>query len=217
MRPARLALLTTVIAGLFAAPAAHADSDAPEIEHARVERAALGQPITIRARITDKSAIFAPSLLVRQRGKKEFDTIELKKVGDVFQAVIPADQVTGDLEYVIEAFDEHGNGPGRAGSPEKPLVVRTFDASSVVASPPPVTVPIPTPSAAPSPEPDLGVQTAPDDDRAAAGGSVLGKWWFWTLIGVAAVGAGVGVFLATRSGNVSAVDLEIIGPSPTGN
>jgi hypothetical protein len=183
MRPARLALLTAVIAGLSAAPAAHADTDAPEIEHARVERAALGQPITIRARITDKSAIFAPSLLVRQRGKKEFDTLELKKVGDVFQAVIPAEQVTGDLEYVIEAFDEHGNGPGRAGSPE----------------------------------PDLGIAATPDDDRAAAGGGVLGKWWFWTLIGVAAVGAGVGVFLATRSGNVSAVDLEIIGPSPTGN
>jgi hypothetical protein len=215
MRSARLALITTVIAGLHTATAAHADTDAPEIEHARIERAALGQPITIRARITDKSAIFAPSLLVRQRGKKEFDTIELKKVGDVFQAVIPADQVTGDLEYVIEAFDEHGNGPGRAGTPEKPLVVRTFDASSVVAVP--VPVPIPTPSAAPSPEPDLGVSTAPDDERAAAGGGIVGKWWFWTLIGVAVVGAGVGVFLATRSGNVSAVDLEIVGPSPTGN
>jgi hypothetical protein len=198
MRSARLALITTVIAGLHTATAAHADTDAPEIEHARIERAALGQPITIRARITDKSAIFAPSLLVRQRGKKEFDTIELKKVGDVFQAVIPADQVTGDLEYVIEAFDEHGNGPGRAGTPEKPLVVRTFDASSVVAVP--VPVPIPTPRSG-----------------SGEGAALGGKWWFWTLIGVAVVGAGVGVFLATRSGNVSAVDLEIVGPSPTGN
>lgn len=182
---------------------AKADTDPPRITHVRVSKAPLGKAITIRAKIEDESQVFAPSVLVRPKGKKEFDTLDMKRTKNGYEAVIPAEQVTGDLEYLIEAFDEHGNGPAREGSPEAPLLIAAFD---------PATAPLPTIAPA-DPKPDV----VPKDEKQATkddGGGVHTKWWFWTLIGVAAAGGATAIYLATSPKSASEVELVVNGPDP---
>jgi hypothetical protein len=198
---------TSLMALLLALPcAAHAaDTSPPRITHVPIERAASGQAILVRCEIADDSAIFAPSLLVRGKGMKEFDTLDLRKTsGNLYEATIPAEQVTGDLEYVIEAFDEIGNGPARVGSPESPLVIEVVDPSAMPPPEPVVTTP-------PPPPPDVTGGAA----AASSGGGLHTKWWFWTLIVGAAAGGATAVFLATRSSTPESVELVIQGPDPT--
>lgn len=201
LRPGALGLIIAAQVAAFPAWAAP-DTDAPRISHVRVSKAPLGKAITIRAQIQDRSAVFAPSVLIRPRGRREFDTLDMKKSGNEYEAVIAAEQVTGDLEYVIEAFDEHGNGPAREGSPESPLVISVFDPTTTVVEPdaPPSEV-----------EPEL----VPKDERPQDGDdSVVKKWWFWTLIGVAAAGGATAVILATSGGTPDQVELVVNGPDP---
>ncbi len=187
--------LTLVGVSLAVMGAGAPDKKPPAITHVRVESAPHGAPIAIRAKIEDASAVFAPTLMFRIRGTTEFDAIELKKKGAEYEAAIPAEQVTADLEYFIEAFDEQGNGPARVGSPEKPNVVRVYRPGAD--TPEPELVPKPLPLV-----PDEG-------DR----GGVLGAWWFWTAIGVT-VGGGAVLALALTSGGVDAVDIVVRAPNP---
>lgn len=200
----RPAITAAFLAALFAQPALAADTSPPRIQHVPIERAASGEALLVRCEITDDSAIFAPSLLVRGKGLKEFDTLDLKRTsGNLYEATIPAEQVTGDLEYVIEAFDEIGNGPARVGSPESPLLIKVVDPSEIVPAPVVTTTPG-------GPE-----VVAAGPPAASSGGGLHTQWWFWTLIGGAAAGGAVAVFLATRSGTPDFVDLQIRGPDPT--
>lgn len=182
------------------------DSEAPKISHARVSRAPLGKKIVIRADIEDASGVFAPSVLVRPKGASEYDTIDMKQVGSGYEAVIPAEQVTGDLEYLIEAFDEAGNGPAREGSPEAPLAIQVFDPRK--APPPGVTTAPPPPAVVPAGE----VQA----QQGAKKSGVLGKWWFWALVGVGAAAGVTAVFLATRPSGNDFVNVQVTGPDPVG-
>ena len=201
----RLVISSILVAAAQAAvlPAADAaDTDPPRISHVRVSKAPLGKAITIRAQIQDESAVFAPSVLIRPRGRREFDTLDMKKSGRDYEAIVPAEQVTGDLEYVIEAFDEHGNGPAREGSPEIPLAISVFDPTTTVV----------TPDVGPT---DARPDIVPKDERPAEqDGGVVTKWWFWTLIGVAAAGGATAVVLATQGGTPEQVELLIGGPDP---
>jgi len=190
----------------FVPQLARADTSPPRITHTPIEKAPLGAAILVKCEIVDESPIFAPSLLVRAKGTKEFDTIDLKKTtSTTYEATIPAEQVTGDLEYVIEAFDEIGNGPARAGSPEQPLPIKTYDPKSAPAVPPPVVVVT---------EGDPAV-VPPAEGAATSSGGLHTKWWFWTLLAGAAAGGVVAVVVATSGGAPSAVDLQITGPDPT--
>ncbi len=197
LRVALLAFLITARPALAAG-----DTQPPKITHTPVTRAPQRQSITIRAKIEDKSAIFAPSLLVRAKGAKEFETIELKKVGEFYEATVPADQVSGELEYVIEAFDEIGNGPSRAGSPEQPLRITTFDPATEA----------PLPSIVPTPPPPDVVGTPPPEQE--SDGNVAKKWWFWVLIGAAAAGGATAVILATSGSTPQEIDVDVRGPNP---
>lgn len=200
-------LLVAALLAALASPAVAADTSPPRITHVPIERAPSGQALMVRCEIVDDSAIFAPSLLVRGKGTKEFDTLDLKKTtGNLYEAIIPAEQVTGNLEYVIEAFDEIGNGPARVGSPETPLVIEVVDPSQM---PPPAPV---VTTQAPGPAVDV---TAPPPATAGSSGGLHTKWWFWTLIAGAAAGGAVAVFVATRSSTPDFVDIEVLGPDPT--
>lgn len=200
------ALIAFVFATCLASGAAHAaDKTPPVITHVRVDRAPLGAPLRIKAKIDDESEVFAPSISVRPKGAKQFESVDMRKVGDAYEGMIPAEQMIGDLEYFIEAFDEHGNGPAREGSPQSPIYVRAYDPS--VAPPPP--------------PPDPVVTTPPtmgeEDDDEAGGGGVHTKWWFWTIIGAAVAGGGATVFLLSRPPpTVDAVDIRVRGPDPAG-
>lgn len=86
--------------------------------------------------------------------------------------------------------------------------VRVGGGGRVTVGPPPealeTTTPVlavaPTTAAAPGPAGP--VDAGPTDD----GGAITGQWWFWTAVGVVAVGAAVGVLVAT-SGDDSAEPL----------
>lgn len=173
----------------------------PIITHVRIENVPLGKPVVVRARIEDESEVFAPSVYVRPVGAENYDNIPMEKVEDGYQATIPAEQVTRALEYFIEAFDEQGNGPAREGTPEDPISVLVFDPDDGPPPPPPP----PPPGVEPPPP---GVVTSPPE------GGIATKWWFWTLIGVAVVGATVGVVVGTQGGGTDAVTVMVIGGDP---
>lgn len=177
-----------------------ADAEPPIITHVRIANAPLGEPLAVRARIEDASEIFAPSVYVRNVGAETFDNLPMKKVENGFEAVIPKEQVARAIEYFIEAFDEHGNGPAREGSPDEPIRVLVFDPDDAPPPPPPP----------PGVEPPPSVETETD-----GGGGIATKWWFWTIIGVVVVGAVVGVVVGTRAGPVDEVDISVQAPDPT--
>ncbi len=128
-----------------------------------------------------------------------------------------------ELEELIQKKKESLEKP--PGSPEPPV-----SSGSVKPSPSPLPSPRPEPSAkpAPSPSPSAAPVKLPDPARVAAGtdpetapgpmdspsdgGSrpIYKKWWFWTAIGVVAVGATVAV-VAVSSGGESAPDADFHG------
>lgn len=172
-----------------------ADTEAPEIQHQHIEKAPMGQPLRVRATITDESGIFAPTLYVRAVGQEDFVTLEMTKKGKQYEAQVPGEQMGGDIEYFIEAFDEHGNGPARKGAPEAPLLVPVFDPSLL---PPTLGDP-------------LTAQVSDDDDR-----PLTEKWWFWTLVGVAVAGGVTTAIILASSGGVDEVSVLVRAPDPSG-
>ncbi|MCK6546793.1 hypothetical protein L6R52_13160 [Myxococcota bacterium] len=200
-----------------------ADSKPPIITHVRVTRSPVGKPIPIRARLDDQSEIFAPSVYVRVSGVAEFENLPMKRVDDGWEAVIAAFDAPVTLEYFLEAFDEHGNGPAREGTPESPIRLVLVDPTKAVAAPladaapegeaePDAERPVPK-DEAPEPEALVAAPVGPveEDD------SLAGQWWFWTIVGAAVTGAVVAGALALQAqgGTVSAVDVNVLGPDPT--
>jgi hypothetical protein len=215
-RSARAATYLAALLTLAPGAADAADEAPPVITHVRVTQAPQGEALTIRARIEDASEVFAPSVYVRPKGARDYDNIAMRKVLDAYEAMVPAEQVDGDLQYFIEAFDEHGNGPAREGDPDKPIQVAVYDPAQgppggvVVATPPP-----PPPKVVPPPPPVIGVEAPPPASEDEGG--IASKWWFWTILGAVVVaGAATGVVLGTQKKDpVDFVDIVVVGPDPT--
>jgi hypothetical protein len=138
MRSSRI-LATTLLAAAFAfAGAARADdTQPPEITHTPLEKAPKGHPVRIHAKIVDQSKFF-PQVFYRWDGKAFEKPLDMKKArgkktpANTYEASIP---IKGEsLEYYIEAYDEFGNGPARAGTPEAPFKVQ-LEAVAVAAAP----------------------------------------------------------------------------------
>jgi len=123
-RPASAITLVVALAAAVAPlPAVAADIRPPIIHHKAVTSAVRGANVVITATMEDESEIFGATLWYRPAGKSTYTSVEMTRKenkGDLWGAAIPA---TGDIEYYLEAYDEFGNGPARAGSPEKPFVV----------------------------------------------------------------------------------------------
>lgn len=110
------------------------DTAPPVVEHTPITSHDGIGPVLLQARIVDDSAIFEPTLLVRMvsgadgvgsGGGSAFLRVPLiKGADDVFAAEVPAALLAGDLEYLIEAFDENGNGPSRVGDEGAPMVIK---------------------------------------------------------------------------------------------
>ncbi len=143
----RLAACAASLVAAGAARTAFADN-APKVEHTPLSRAERGKPQFVRAKIKSATGakIFDPAVLVRVKGATTFSRFSMLSDGgqpDRFVAELPASLISGDFGYYIEAFDDDGNGPGRAGAPESPLKVSvgSLDApvarSSDVPPPPP--------------------------------------------------------------------------------
>jgi hypothetical protein len=122
----RLALWPLVV-GLLLPVASLADDAAPEIEHKPVAEGFKGTPLRFTAAITDASEVFAPIVAWRRYDEIEWSNLPLVKDGATFAAELDARFVGVDLEYYIEAYDVHGNGPSRVGKPDDPLRIKVTE------------------------------------------------------------------------------------------
>ena len=101
--------------------------------------------------------------------------------GGAYSATLPGATLTGNIEYYLETYDNDGNGPARAGSPEAPYHV-------AVASPPiegaarHVTAKSPGGTSAPT------QGGAPAEKKPGAMGKTIGG-----IVGLAVGAAGLGV------------------------
>ena len=192
-----------VTAGVAGAQPPPSDVEPPTIEHQPVAHVPAGQAVEVAARIQDPSGVFAPSVHVRPRGKVEYDAIDMRPRDGRYVAIIPAEQVAGDIEYFIEAFDTLGNGPARAGGPDRPFAASVYDPTKV---PPP---------AAPQPGDAATMLRASPEDEPDDDGGV--GWWIWAVVGAAVAGGAVAVYFAVRPpSEVDFVDVLVSGSDPTG-
>ena len=206
-----LGLAIIVGAGLGPRAALASPGDGPKIEHSAVARAMPGQPVLIRARITDPDGVFAPSVFFRLSGTKGYASVAMQSLGQaMYQAVIAGERIEGaGLDYFIEAFDALGHGPSQVGSPKAPLRVQigTVELPSVIP-------PSPTSRRAHSPTalPTASLAGPAEDD-----GGITGTWWFWTVVGIVVAGgvAGAAVALTRNDGPVNAVSVNVRGPDPS--
>jgi|GEM_PF-1429104 len=110
------------------------DTAAPVIEHTPVTKADKGAIVSVVAKVTDESKFF-PQVFFRYTPggsfEKPLDLRPIKNKKNMFGAAIP--NKGPYVEYYLEAYDEFGNGPGRAGSPEAPFKVNLSGEEAPVA------------------------------------------------------------------------------------
>ncbi len=185
------------ISPAHAAPAAR-DITAPRVLHEVVRTAALGANLDFVVRFEDQSQIFEPKLYFRRVGEEQYNAIDLIARRDgTWLATIPAALVTRDLEYFLEAFDVFGNGPAWHGTQDHPHFVKVVQATQAGAQPPRQIEAQGTRSAA---GPMTTGDVAPPAVAKESSGGIATKWWFWTILVVAAGGITVGVLCATQTG-----------------
>ncbi len=129
-----------------AAPAAPAelaagpeDNDPPVLSHTPATTVKKGKAFTVSAHATDPSGVFGPILYLRRKGLPATEYIPMRMTpartgtpGD-YSLEIPAALVNVDaLEYYLEAWDNAGNGPARAGSAESPLALKVEEEKKIV-------------------------------------------------------------------------------------
>jgi hypothetical protein len=175
---------------LFGAAArAEDDTSPPVIAHTPVTRGDRGKSTLLTAKITDESKIF-PQVFFRfgTSGpyEKPLDMKPVKGQKGQWSAALPPSPANV-IEYYIEAYDEFGNGPGRAGEPGKPFRI-DFAAVQIVQTQP----------AAPGPG---------DGPPSRSGG---GRLWTW-LVGGAGLGLLAGGIVANPLGSPRATALDIAG------
>ncbi len=116
------ALIVLICTSCIHAFAVEMDNQPPLIEHQPLASAPPKQSITIKAKIVDNSKIAFPRIYYRQVGETKYQFVTMQFKNNLFLADIPAFMVSQKgVEYYIEAFDEHGNGPAHFGEPEAPL------------------------------------------------------------------------------------------------
>jgi len=174
---------------VFCAAARADDSAPPVISHAPVTRGDRGKQTPVFAKITDESKIF-PQVFFRfgpaSPYEKPIDMKQVKGQKNQWGANLPAPP-GNVLEYYIEAYDEFGNGPARAGDPDRPFRIELGPAQNAQEQP---TLPLP---ALP---------------RTGAGGGG-GRLWTW-LVGGTGLGLLTGGLVANPLG-ARATALDIAG------
>jgi len=132
------------------------DTSAPVIAHTPVAKGEKGKQTPVFARITDESKIF-PQVFYRFAAgapyEKPIDMKPVKSQRSQWGANLPPPP-GNTLEYYIEAYDEFGNGPARAGDPDKPFAV-DFGPPEVAQEQPRLPLP-PPPRPPPKPPPGGG-------------------------------------------------------------
>lgn len=101
------------------------DLDSPVISHEPILTIQELTPLTITAKIVDRSGVRTATLFFRKSGDIAYNEIPMERQpDDEFTAEILSDQVTeAGVDYYIRAEDEAGNPPAIQGSFSEPLKV----------------------------------------------------------------------------------------------
>jgi hypothetical protein len=187
------------------------DTTAPTIEHTQILDAPLYEPIIFRVQINDESMIFAPSLYYRYAGQTEYRMLQMEETARAYVAKIDGSEITGDIEYFLEAFDEHGNGPSRRGSPTQPIriAVGKMTPSIPMLAPSPIRS-SPSKKALPRAKPRL----TPGPRLSSTAPALHTRWWFWASMTVALVAGGTAAAWALKPDDTDSVRIRVIGPDP---
>ncbi|TKJ32591.1 hypothetical protein CEE39_05165 [bacterium (candidate division B38) B3_B38] len=89
------------------------DRSLPVVIHTPVKECNPGEPLEIRAKVTDNSSIARVLLYYRPtRQTMEYSIVPMHLKGDEYSATIPGEAISAefDLMYYIEAVDANGNG-----------------------------------------------------------------------------------------------------------
>lgn len=215
---------STLMAVLSSASAARADTTPPKIVFEPCHEFQRARPLHIYAAFEDESPLFEPKLFYRARaepsgkGAGTWKSVPFGvETGALWKATIPARDLQGTLEYFVETFDENGNGPARAGSPEAPFEARAARQAAECAPPAAYAsgAPLKQPTE-PEPTTIVPVAQAPSSETARAlaieappperstcdrlNKPFYCKAWFWAVVGGAvATGAGVTTYFALRA------------------
>ncbi len=91
------------------------DDAAPTVQHAPITRAKADEPLVVRARVSDASAV--QSVRLRYRGVSQYEdyrTLEMSRADTdgTWAAEVPAEHMKArfDFMYFLEVIDTHGNG-----------------------------------------------------------------------------------------------------------
>ncbi len=94
----------------------------PALDHTPVVHATPGEPLTLTATIHSGNGVFQPIVSFRHVGEAAWVKVPLlPSGGDLYSATIPGASLGSDIEYYLEAYDNDGNGPARAGSADVPF------------------------------------------------------------------------------------------------
>lgn len=88
------------------------DTSPPAAEHTPMAEHTPGQPLEVKVKVTDESAVGKVLLYFRPtRQTMEFTVLMMDPIGEHYKATIPGPAVTRDFDlmYYFEVFDEHGN------------------------------------------------------------------------------------------------------------
>ena len=183
------------------------DSEPPTLKHESIGEAPLYEPIRFNVSIEDVSGVFAPSIYYRYVGQGEYRVVELTKREAVYTAQISGSEVTGDIEYFIEAFDEQGNGPSRLGSPNQPFRIAVGKMTPAI----------------PLPYREKKKVLVSEDPivpkvvmQAQKNEPLYEKWWFWVTMTVALAAGGTAAAWALQPVQAEQVSVRVIGPDPYG-
>jgi hypothetical protein len=89
------------------------DERPPTIEHKRIASCKAGEPLIIRARVTDSDGLAAARAYFRTMNQtRPYERLTMERQGDYYVATIPAEaiQPEWDFVYYLEAVDEAGDG-----------------------------------------------------------------------------------------------------------
>jgi hypothetical protein len=103
--------------------AATADQNPPRVEHDPQLTRTAGAPVLLWFQVKDESALFGVSLFVRSSAQEAWKQVPVVEQQDGwFEGAVSSPP---GFAYFFEAYDLHGNGPTRVGTPEMPFVDRS--------------------------------------------------------------------------------------------
>ncbi len=98
-------------------------NELPKIIHAPSVSAPKSQPLLLTATITDTTnSVTSAALHYRKVGEITYAKLPMTHTGDVYQATIPANRMTADIEYYLSATDDLGT-TATLGTEQQPLVI----------------------------------------------------------------------------------------------